>query len=454
MFEDKMPAFFEQRLQMYCKTKDYDWNKLQLSRNEMLQMTWYEISALNQTPQAIDVSRELNFDIRRSIGRLYCLVLFAQGDESAYKEFISKQKPPVLTWNTFQNLAAEFQKFSPQEQQALRITCVLTLKTGVTDVRFRDLGKPFDSNIDSEKFLTMLVNEFDLDTIQQVHPLLRDCDQTHIDILRSAYWADSHFRHLLFTEGSDRMMKSLVDGKDQYQSQHWIWRWLLNLAAFNVDVGSNLNQTWYGAFELVRNSVQQVVADPKISYLENYLGTWANQFSAALEGFSVEQQRWIMHIALFSTRELLTEPQVHEVAAAMKILLEQEPLQVAQTLKDYHDFCRSDAAITPAYTPAIFSNLWALLQQPGYEADLAKENLTPLMGALLISSRVLGGIYEKAKGQYITCLDFSKADVLKGLIPNYLQRSCSQLPPLLLDVNEKGQIVLIAQRRPELEMSF
>lgn len=404
---------FESFLKDYCVRLGYD--NLNLTREEIDQLSWY-LGSANHTPQASEqeVSDKWHVEIKRSLARCHCFNLLLDGSCEAFKKFIAAQNEPVLEENDFKALSKEAKALPDAVKEVIRASCFLSInekiKNAVTEA---GLQLSASSANDNEKFLSHLA--VFLQERPQLLPLTSVLTSEQIEMLRKVYWPDTHFRHLLYTEGGDNMTQSLYAGLSTGQFSVddfalWKWRWLTNLFGFIHDRGAKYyNKEVHLLASAVFDSLLK-----QTEFVSSYLAMRADL--AGLTKYSLPQVEveFIAHLAAyFNQLNIITPEQgalVYQGYAAFKEAAHDQ----GNLAKAYQAHCKDSQSLTPTHLPAILNNAFLILKESLSVEDAMKH-------AIHFTCDCLIKVYDYPHNQYLSFREFSQQTSLRNVLPVWLE---------------------------------
>lgn len=390
--------------------------KLTLTENQFAQLLYYDTNPTTTPEARVAVSAELNFEATRTLARLNSFELLLCGNDDAYAEFIKGQaENKQLRRDNFDLLSKEAKNLDEDLKQAIRAGCFLT-KSKPADAILEKHG--IHPQEDSEAFLTQIA-KLHPDILKEVMPATKDLSEKQKELLVSMFWLNTHFRHMLFTEGGSNMTQNLCKGLEtrDFNFQAWRWRWLTNLFGFHGGPGAKFfNNEFYrltvAVFEQLHNTE---------GFTTQYL-----QVRAGIAGVTTKsnlsriEELLIGHIAamFFSVNILDSEAGKHVIAGYGQYKLDYPGTTLAAT---YVKYCNNPAAITPTYVPAVLNGVYDLLLKDPEIKNLTTQN--PLELATIFSCQVMQELYSHAqtyKEQPISCAALAKGTNLKTVVIAWL----------------------------------
>lgn len=208
---------------------------LPLSPEMIEHLLWLQDNTvMTSQSNAQSISRPANGEVQRCLSRLYCLTLLLDGSESSYLALTQSQAEDlVLSKDNFEQLSKLIQNLSADEYDCLKATCFITkLDRAIIIMALSEKTKG-QIPADSEQFITYMTTHFP--TLTPVTQLLTPAGNA---LLRHAFCANSHARHMLDMEGGYNMVSSLADMIRNHQITHnqyqlWFARWIINIAGLD-----------------------------------------------------------------------------------------------------------------------------------------------------------------------------------------------------------------------------
>ncbi|GAA4649997.1 hypothetical protein GCM10023116_22800 [Kistimonas scapharcae] len=370
----------EQALQDYIE--QHFGTMLELSSQEFSQILWLEKTE-NRSPDNVPgiSSYPLEKEVIRLLNRLHNLALLRDGSEASYQYFTKPQRDtnydsPVLGRHEFSVLSRWFSaKALPEERYAaLRSVTIVNAVARTTQARER-AQQVWDSEgrgklpQDGMEFLWATATHK-----PSIYPLLDTVSPDQETLLRAAFLPDSHFRHMLYAEGSRAMYYRLLDEVNRPQNNQalsrdtfnfWFMTWLIDVSGFWVNPaipeGSYyLNQTeaqfaitqWHLLTNALFNpSKWQTRAVAARELLKNYLSYRAKVL--ALDNIPMDDL--LAYGGLAALMRIQTPEQADDFHQAYNRL----SMEKKQALRQiYTDKLIGNPTKTPTYLPAVFVNLY------------------------------------------------------------------------------------------------
>lgn len=367
---------------------------------------------------------ELN-EIKRSLPRLYAFeLLLRAGDEiyfqQAYKEFIRGQSEGnSLSEKDFAALSEQARLLDEDIQAVIKVSCFLVIspkaKKAMEAVLKKTNGVMAE---DSEDFLTQFA---EVTQSNEVFPLTKNLTPAQIALLQKVYWQTMHFRHMLYTEGSNNMTKTFSDGIKsgkfiRKDFQIWKWRWLTNSFGFSAGPGATYyDKNTHQLVMLVLNHLEKLFENVDYVYLDHYLlerASLAGLTHADLH-LTIDEQQFLAHLAAYCNRINVITPElghmIYEGYAAFKI----ESHDVEEVAKQYTLFRYNKEAVTPTYVPAIMNNAFIVFRGILFDEKQALKQASQFM------CQVLKTLYALPLDKRISCFDISQEAVLKPILQEW-----------------------------------
>ena len=195
-----------------------------------------------------------------------------------------------MSRDQFNQLSAWIKELTPDALKCIEATCFITRSTCVEQAVCETTGKKKDElPKDSEQFITFVVTE-----CPDVLPICYMLSPESIQLLKYAYYPDTHARHMLDMEGGNNMLDNIVNGirgktLDYNQVNLWLARWIINIAGLNGHVSYKLNEKveYKGSNYLLaslaecifalRTELTQLLLDPQNQVINHYLAFRAEQ---------------------------------------------------------------------------------------------------------------------------------------------------------------------------------
>jgi hypothetical protein len=367
---------------------------------EYAQLSWLQQTIhFRVTPEArgADLVDKIDFEIKRALARLNSIELLLQGDSDAYQEFIKAQAKPI-TFAVFKELAAELKSLDNATKQALRLSCLLT-KTNIADEKIK--AKRIDPEIDSEQFLTQIVN---MPELLKLLPVIENVSAEVEEILKKIYLANTHFRHMMFTEGGNAMTTNISQLSPE-GFKAWKWRWYINLMGFQAGPGAKYFDQ--DVHQLATIVIQCLTKDPR-SYLDNYLHERAIYAGFNKPAFDQKEQALLAHLAAYCNQITILDPalgkDIEEGYRRFK-----EAVRTTELAELYHAHRTNPQTVSPTYVPAVLNSVFKILNN--------------LSDATLFTCQVLDTLYRLPRNKLISCRDLAFEPKLKPLLEEWLRNN-------------------------------
>ena len=355
---------------------------LELSSQEFSQILWLEKTESRSPDNVPGVGAyPLEKEVIRLLNRLHNLALLRDGSEASYQRFTKPQRDthydsPVLNRQEFNVLSRWFSiKALPEERYAaLRAVIIINAVARTTQARERAQQV---WNSEGRGKLPQDGMEFLWATATHepaIYPLLDTVSVNQNSFLQAAFLPDSHFRHMLYAEGSRAMYYRLIDEVHTPQNNQtlsrdtfnfWFMTWLIDISGFWVNPaipeGSYyLNQSeaqfaimqWHLLTNTLFNPAKwQTRAVSARELLKNYLSYRAKVL--ALNDIPADD------ILAYGGLAALMRIQTLEQADDLHQAYGRLSLEKKQALRQiYTDKLVGNPAKTPTYLPAVFVNLY------------------------------------------------------------------------------------------------
>ncbi len=370
----------DQTLQDYIE--EHFGTTLELSSQEFSQILWLEKTE-NRSPDhvpGVDYY-PLEQEVIRLLNRLHNLALLRDGSEASYQRFTKPQRDthyrsPVLGHQEFNVLARWFSTRALTEERymALRAAIIVSAVTRTTFARERAQQI---WNSEGRGKLPQDGMEFLWATATykpSIYPLLETVPAGQETCLQAVFLPDSHFRHMLYAEGSRTMYYRLINAMDSSQSDpawsrdtfnFWFMAWLIDMSGFWVNPA-----TPEGSYYLNQSEAQFAIMQWHL--LTNTLfnpSKWQTRAATAKELLT----KYLSYRAKILTLNDIPNDDVlvyGGLAALMRIQTSEEAndlhlayshlnMEKKQALRQiYTDKLIGYPAKTPTYLPAVFVNLY------------------------------------------------------------------------------------------------
>ncbi len=354
---------------------------LELSSQEFSQILWLEKTE-NRSPDHVPGvdSYPLEQEVIRLLNRLHNLALLRDGSEASYQRFTKPQRnthysSPVLGRQEFNVLARWFSHRALTEERYLALRTAIIVSAVARTTFARERAQQV-WNSEGRGKLPQDGMEFLWATATykpSIYPLLETVSSGQEAFLRAAFLPDSHFRHMLYAEGSRTMYYRLINAIDSPPTQAWsrdtfnFWfmTWLIDMSGFWVNPaipeGSYyLNQSeaqfaimqWHLLTKTLFNpSKWQTRATTAKELLRNYLSYRAKIL--ALD--DIPRDDILVYGGLAALMRIQTPKEASDLHQAYSRL----SMEKKQALRQiYTDKLVGYPTKTPTYLPAVFNNLY------------------------------------------------------------------------------------------------
>lgn len=239
------------------------------------QLSWLQNNSVNTSQSNVSLQKTpINIEVKRTLSRLNSLTLLIEGGTSAYTAFaLSQPINNVLSEENFNRLSHFIQSLSLVARKSLMATCFITKSDqAIAEV---PTDKRNELPADSEQFITHMVTYN-----PKLFPICALLDQESIDLLKYAFYKNTHARQMLDMEGGHNMVSDIAEAirlrvitYEQYNL--WFSRWIINVAGLEGHVNhrgsiylteSVANCIWALKFEL-----DQLWLNPNHQVIDNYL---------------------------------------------------------------------------------------------------------------------------------------------------------------------------------------
>lgn len=442
MFNRADLSGFEQAIKNYCDKMGYE--DIDLSTEELFQLFTY-VGSTVVTPEARDAlaMQDLHFEIKRGLARFNGLRLLSLGSPKGYKQFIEAQnKDACLSFDQYMDLAFEYSQLPNDLLRCLRASCFLTINDGIK-TRFNKLNIT-DYPADSEAFLTWLVPK--LKSNPQLLPIARPFSEAQFDILQKMYWPNTHFRHMLYTEGGNGMTSSLAEGikAGKFTDEDlkaWRWRWLTNLFGFQADRGCKyFDAEVFALTKSVMDSLKMIFVNQDTQFLEGYLLKRAQDAGFDQnETLDESEQKFLGHLAAyFNQINILSTERgeciIEGYEAYRDTFGDEGGLAVS-----YEIHRQNEGVKTPTYVPAVLNSAFvALKDRFGYSESESIKLACQFMCQVLsfIYNEQLQHVDGYNFGSPVSCMKLAKVDALVVTLNRWLQSDAKELWLFLSEGNE------------------
>ncbi len=369
---EKSVTTTKQAVSNYCQIIGLDH---QFSEEALIHLSWYQNNSV-VTSESVNSDLSINYEAQRSLVRLQCFKLLCSGDDKSYEHFVNLQpENNKLKRNSFKKLSSIIASQPNFVKEATEASCYLTIGDEVK--KKLDQSKIFNYPSDSEQFLTYVMENY-----PEVFPIYNSIhDSSAKTLLRHDLFPENtHFRHMLYTEGGFNMFNNLVQkiqnrqiNKNKLDS--WICRWIVNIAGFKaVEKGEKIQRTkMHGSVFLMEDHAQAMFI--LIELLYKNLSNKNSDSKFLLESYLQEIAKVIdTEKSLYLTHlSCLMKKFTKEDAASLKEIyfaFSEEEQKYFET--SYESFLKTTKE-TPTFEPSIFANLEVLRATQADELALSLE---------------------------------------------------------------------------------
>ena len=265
-------------------------SKLQISDQQIEQLSWVFDNPVTTPEMATGLATQsIHPEIPRALSRLYSLQLLKSGKNEDYQYFISPQKGgSVLKKDGFMALSKAIASMDQASFETLQVTAIIsavalseTAKIKAAEV-LKDVSLPEDAN----RFLSATALE-----ATQIYPLARQLIRKYPGAQRKLaviYLPDSHFRHMMYNEGSlgmyGRIKSEIRSGQlTQTDLDLWYAHWVINIAGFRGHLAPEgslyLDQKTFRAMHQLKGLLDKLLKDTKLNPVTVYLQKRAHWLS-------------------------------------------------------------------------------------------------------------------------------------------------------------------------------
>lgn len=236
--------------------------------------------------------------------------------------------------------------------EALLASCILT-KSNRADKLARE--RNVVASPDSEKFMT--------DTLARcpdIYPAYNELSDEAKDLLPYAFLADSHGRHMLYTEGGDNMfevLRTLIEGAlrnpetrplAELQYKLWFARWVVNIAGFRGHVHEStgslyLTERTANDIFALKASLDKLWETPDYDVLGDYLQKRADSLGI--------NSLYLAHIGA------LTRLHTQEEGSELQAWFDNLPSDLQKMYEEGYEQFRRHVKVTPTYEPAVIDTM-------------------------------------------------------------------------------------------------
>ncbi|MDD7804656.1 MAG: hypothetical protein PUP46_03625 [Endozoicomonas sp. (ex Botrylloides leachii)] len=338
--------------------------QLSLTPDEVRQLAWVNDNPIATPEMATkDTSHALHVEIKRALTRLYCLQLLKEGSETSYQYFIApqigKKNVPLLNKKSFNSLSSLIQALNPTAFETLKTAAIISAVTlsPLAKKRAQEVLK-IKLPSDSMQFLATTAPVAD-----KIYPLAQQLIKRYPAAekdLETVFMPNSHFRHMMYNEGSFSMYSTMLAGIanrhiDKNTLNLWYAHWVINIAGFSGQVDPTgslyLDQNTYNAMSTLKSIFDSLVQGASLNPMNAYLKKRAEWLG--LSNLTQDENLQIALAGLGASLRLFTP-------AEGKALFEGVNALDNTVRKQWLVFAQAQLAVQsyPAetYLPAVFAN--------------------------------------------------------------------------------------------------
>jgi len=342
----------------------YKQPQLELSLAEVQQLAWVQDNPLatSELNNLQPVASSFHIEIIRCLTRLYCLQLLRDGNYAAFTNAQSNDKNK-LTPEHFANLASSIQALDEATYAALRVVTILSsVSLSPTAKQIAEENMANYADLPSNDAVAWLSQTFY--AAPEIYPIVTDYLDKYgmekLTLLRAAFMPNTHFRHMLYTEGGQGMFSYLRDAIKTNeigatQLNFWYLYWMINITGFrgHIDnMGSKyLNENTYTAICHLYGELLQLLNNPEHDVFANYLNHRAELLGlnpGQSMGHSLDEAKLLSSIACML--RLFDKDSAYELSYSLDLMPE-----LPFVKKQFEITCNSNEP-TPTYAPALFAN--------------------------------------------------------------------------------------------------
>jgi hypothetical protein len=412
----------------YCETEFLE-KLISLSEAEITQLNLYQPKVDGVSPEVrndASPASSLHFEVKRALSRVYGFLLLLSDDKEAYAHFVQGQSA-ALSQEAFEKLTQETKNLNEDQKAIIRTTCFLTIsQQSIAALKLKGI----EPSKDSEVFLTQVAAL--AETSPDIMPAIDALSISQRASLIKAYWYETHFRHLLFLEGGENMVRELRKGikSGEFTREDfklWVWRWRTNLFGFkggNSPV--NYDAITHQFSELLIEELNKLFDSPEMDFMTSYLGKLQkvlnlNQYSDLSETEKAYIARLV--ISLHDKKDLATPEGARDIIKLYRQFKENAPQEAEQLIESFEKFIKNADIKTPTYVPAILNGALNLFTKDEKLKALLPGGFTPLQAAILFNFHYSSVIYQRAildDLPRISAMIFAKEDSLKKNLLTWL----------------------------------
>lgn len=354
-----------------------------MTEAQMQQLSWNQNSTTTTSEKDTATRVPPTVEVLRCTSRLYNLDLFYKG-KSEHAAFTlpqekNNQYSPVLSAADFEVLCQRFQDHDALKKETLKVATVISsvFSPKAKAEADRVLGKGKWSP-DSVEFFADAFD--DIEKAKAIFPLVDDLFKNHPNpedqkritrYLQTAFAHFTHYRHMLYTEGSSKMFRQLLAdykaGKINEDTLNFlICYWTVNIAGFRAQTdknvtGSNyLTENTFKGMQALEKQLYRVLKEPDVTE-QDLLNGYLDERAAFLQldtlsdknplfkdlKLTVDEKRFIAHVGALMRLYHPDEGAVL-VLGYTRITNEQK--------NDYAQLYFNYELPTPTYGPSVFQN--------------------------------------------------------------------------------------------------
>lgn len=351
---------------------------------EKAQLAWNIHSTTTTSEKDVAKKVEPTVEVKRCSSRLYNLNLLLKGD-STHPDFVMPQEKDnkyslPLTKDDYVILRERFKGYDKLKIDTLRVATVIssTYSKTAKDQADKVLGKDKWS-IDSVEFYADAFHDFS--KAREIFPLVEELlkqypaaeDQKRIQgYLQTAFAHATHYRHMLYTEGSSKMFRQLLkevkEGKVTADTLNFmICYWTINITGFRAQAdpielkgSSYLTHNTFRAMRALEKQLHRAVSDSTVNE-SDLLNSYLDLRAEFLELDSLQKRgKVLQNISLTKDERRF----LAHIGASMRLFHPEEGGVLALGFSRIPDDFKSDymqsyfdyELATPTYGPSVFQN--------------------------------------------------------------------------------------------------
>lgn len=368
-------------IQDHLKEK-YDNLKI-MTESEMDQLSWNAISKTTTSEGDVIVKVPPHVEVVRCTSRLYNLELLRQG-KITHLDFIAaqpKDKPysPPLSESDYEILTQRFEGYDELKHETLRVATVIS--SVYSEKAKQEANRVLGVGKWSEDSVEFFADAFkDIEKAKQMFPLVNKlfekyknpADQKRIQAyLQTAFSHATHYRHMLYTEGSSKMFRQFLTdfkaGKITRDTFNFlISYWTINIAGFRAQMdklvkgSSYLTANTFKGMRALEKQLERVFTEPDVTEAQ-ILEAYLDERAAFLQLDALEERGEVLKGVTFAPEE---KRFLAHVGAMMRLYTPEEGGVLALGYKRIPDAYKANYAklyfnydlATPTYGPAVFQN--------------------------------------------------------------------------------------------------